>query len=128
MMQHQLELQCSSFGVNPTELVDEKRDEFIRWNVIALTDELHEALNEVKWKPWAEGHGFVDRDAYVKELIDAWHFLMNLLLAANVSAEEFNDRYFAKARVNADRQAAGYDSQSTKCDNCGRALDEPETV
>ena len=122
----QLALQRESFGVDPLTLDDKAREEFIRWNVLALMDEMSEALNEGHWKPWADADGFKDRDAYVKELVDALHFLVNLFLAAGADADEVVTRYFAKAEVNAQRQADGYDGISTKCGHCGRALDEPE--
>lgn len=114
---------------------DERADSVIQ-NVIALEDELHEAMQEIKWKPWlTTGRGdWVDRDAFVKELVDAFHFFMNLLVLAcddgeeepmDISAlvDEFVARYFAKRQVNAKRQADGYDG--TK-DADGRATDEPE--
>jgi dimeric dUTPase (all-alpha-NTP-PPase superfamily) len=125
VFKRQLTLQRESFGVDPESLTDEQRDEFIRWNALALMDELSEALDEVNWKPWASAHGFKDRDAFVKELVDLLHFLTNLFLAAGADADEVIDRYFAKAAVNAKRQAEGYDGISTKCEHCGRALDEP---
>jgi hypothetical protein len=123
----QLELQRESFDLDPATLEDEARAEFIRWNVLALEDELHEALQEVRWKPWAVRQGeWVDRDAYVGELVDALHFLLNLFLTADVSVGEVERRYLAKREVNAERQQAadGYDSVSTK-DEAGRAEDEP---
>ena len=126
IFQRQLELQRSSFGIDPTSMPDDERDEFIRWNALALEDEVHEALAEVNWKPWASAGGFKDRDAFVKELVDALHFFVNMCLAANASADEIMARYFAKADVNAKRQDDGYDGISTKCPECGRAQDEPE--
>lgn len=123
----QLELQLESFGLDPRRLDGEARAEFVRWNVLALEDELHEALAEIRWKPWAVAQGaWVGRDAYVGELVDALHFLMNLLLVADVEPGEVAARYAAKRATNAARQAApgGYDSVATK-DADGRALDEP---
>lgn len=125
IMGRQLALQRESFGIDPMALEGEELTRFIRWNVLALEDELHEALAETHWKPWATGEGFLDRDAFVKELIDAQHFLNNLYLAAGVSSNEVVERYLAKAKVNADRQEAGYSSTSGKCEHCGRATDEP---
>ena len=124
MLDRQLELQQRSFGVDPPSLEGEDLVEFIRWNVLALTDELHEALGEVKWKPWTSDSGWVNRDAFVKELIDALHFWMNLVLAAGGSSVEITDRYFAKAAVNQARQESGYTHLYKKGAD-GRALDEP---
>lgn len=125
IFQRQLELQRSSFGIDPLSMSDDDRDEFLRWNALAIEDEIHEALAEVNWKPWASASGFKDRDAFVKELVDALHFFVNMCLAAGATADEIVARYFAKADVNAKRQTEGYDGISTKCPECGRASDEP---
>lgn len=113
---------------------EETRAEFIRWNILALTDELHEALAEVGWKPWATNRD-INVDAFLKEMVDAWHFFLNLLLAA-ASADEvrFTDRivlgeffetaYKAKHEVNIKRQLEGYDGKSGKCPTCHRDLAE----
>lgn len=127
MMQEALDaqhkLQIDSFGNDPKSLTDDQKVEWIRWNVLALEDELHEALQEVGWKPWAKSK-HVNRDAYISELVDAFHFLMNLMLVVDCSADEFLDKYFEKRKVNQKRQAEGYDGVSNKCARCHRALDD----
>lgn len=122
-LQAQYELQKKSFGNDPKQLTDEEKVEWIRWNVLALADELHEALAEVGWKPWAKSK-HINRDAYVSELVDAFHFLMNLMLVVDCSADEFLGKYFEKRGINAARQAAGYDGVAGKCSGCKRALDD----
>lgn len=142
MIRMQLELQAGSYEEgDPRRMSGEELADFITWNGWAMEDELHEATAEFKWKPWlTTGRGdWIDRDAFVKELIDAWHFFMNLLLAAAGSYEdaegkgrpmlepdeiaaEFFARYVAKNAVNAKRQADGYDGTKTN----GRATDEPD--
>lgn len=127
MMQEALDaqhkLQVESFGNDPKTLTGDQKVEWIRWNVLALEDELHEALQEVGWKPWAKSK-HVNRDAYVSELVDAFHFLMNLMLVVDCSADEFLDKYFEKRKVNQKRQAEGYDGVANKCPRCRRALDD----
>lgn len=138
MLQKQLELQVDSFGLDPRLLSGEELADFITWNAYALVDELTEAMQEFKWKPWlTEGRGeWVDRDAFIGELVDAWHFMMNLMLAASGGsglpllnpddiAAEFESRYHAKREVNAQRQVLGYTGEK---DAAGRALDEPQIV
>jgi len=122
-LQAQYELQKKSFANDPKQLSDEEKLEWIRWNVLALNDELHEALAETGWKPWAKSK-HINRDAYVSELVDAFHFLMNLMLVVDCSADEFLAKYFEKRGINADRQAAGYDGITGKCPICKRALDD----
>lgn len=120
----QLELQKKSFGSDPTALNNDEKIEWIRWNMLALQDELHEALAEVGWKPWASKK-FFNRDAYVHELVDAFHFFMNLLIVADCDADELLATYFHKRGINVKRQAAGYDGVAGKCSTCKRALDDP---
>jgi dimeric dUTPase (all-alpha-NTP-PPase superfamily) len=96
--------------------------EYIRWNVLALTDELHEALQEVGWKPWANSV-HINRNEYVGELIDATHFLVNLFLVVGATPLEVYGAYLEKNERNHTRQDKGYDGVSEKCPHCKRELD-----
>jgi len=122
-LEAQLQLQINSFSSNPKELNDEEKVEWIRWNVLALEDELHELLAETGWKPWATSK-HVNRDAFISELVDSFHFMMNLMLVVDCSAQEFLEKYFVKRGINEKRQADGYDGISGKCSHCHRALDD----
>lgn len=121
------ELQRDTYGHDFEKMSDTERIEFIKTNVLALTDELHEALGEVGWKPWTTSR-HINEDAYLGELVDAFHFLMNLVLVLGykeeVISERFVDRYFLKRAVNAQRQNDGYDGVSGKCTGCGRDIYE----
>lgn len=119
----QYELQKNSFGADPKSLDINDSLEWIRWNVLALEDELHELLAETGWKPWAKSK-HINRDAYVSELVDAFHFLMNLMIVVDCDADEFLAKYAEKRGLNAQRQAEGYDGVSGKCVKCKRALDD----
>lgn len=124
MLDRQHRLQVESFKKDPCLLEGEELIEFIRWNMLALEDELHEALQEVNWKPWSTAPREIrDVRAYLKELVDAFHFFMNLLLAASPSsadaADEFSTLYFEKADRNAQRQEEGYTGLD-KCAKCHR--------
>src|SRR5690606_23168798 len=90
---------------------------------IALIDELHEALAEIGWKPWATSQHF-NQAAVKGELVDAFHFFMNLCMVAKVSPEDLIQGYINKSAKNIQRQADGYDGVSTKCPRCNRALDD----
>lgn len=124
-IQHRL--QTEVYDIDVSRLMPEVRSAFIRDNVLALTDELHEALNEVGWKPWATSR-HIDIAAFISEMADAWHFMMNLLLATGLTPEElssiFYNAYMHKAKKNEKRQEDGYDGVSTKCPLCKRALDD----
>lgn len=119
----QKNLQKNSYGIDVTELSPEQRAQYVRDMSLALTDELHEALNETGWKPWATSRHF-NRDAFVGEMIDVLHFWCNLVLVAGVTEEEIANAYFAKANKNAKRQSDGYNGVDGKCKSCGRAFDD----
>lgn len=123
----QLELQ-RLHGTDPTTMIAERRVDWFRQMVLAATDELHEALNEVGWKEWASSR-HVNQDAAFGELRDALQFLINLLfLTYQVSpakmADLLTDAMMSKLAVNARRQRDGYDGVSTKCPACRRALED----
>lgn len=116
MLHAQRMLQIESFNLDPAELQDEERIEFIRWNVIALFSEINEVLNETGWKPWATSRHVNDTRCLL-ELVDVFHFFMNLLWAtygqdvlgdAPTLAEVFTEEYMRKRDVNAQRQREGY--------------------
>lgn len=124
MLDMQRELQEKTYGFGPLEeLDDQARMEWVRNNVLALTDELHEALAESGWKPWATSN-HLNREAFASELVDAWHFFMNLMLICGMDMEDLARGYERKRQVNILRQQLSYDGVSTKCRGCGRALDD----
>lgn len=123
ILDRQRELQKKHYGVDVTQFNEEQRAQYIRDMSLALTDELHEALNESGWKPWATSR-HLNRQAYLGELIDVLHFWCNLVLITNASQEELVNMYFAKADKNAKRQLDGYDGVEGKCTTCGRAFDD----
>lgn len=98
-------------GTSPAVYTGETRANYIRIHMLALTDELHEALREVGWKPWSKTpSGKMNRDTYLDELVDAWHFFMNLLIVADCTPDEFFNRYLRKNGVNHGRIDDGYSS------------------
>jgi len=135
MLEMQRELQLSMPPPNrvPADLRGEERATFVTWNMFAIEDELHEAIAEMGWKPWATSH-HLNSDAMLKEMIDAWHFFMNVLLViageqgwtVDQLADEFCKRYIAKNAENLRRQQEGYDGVKSKCPKCKRELSEAE--
>lgn len=120
----QRELQRSTYGKDPGEITDpEERVQFIKDMNLALQDELHEMLGEVGWKPWATSR-HVNEEAAKGELVDGFHFFMNLCMAVNMDAEELFERYQEKRLRNKQRQAEGYDGVEGKCARCKRAFDD----
>lgn len=135
MFQQQDYLQTHVYGdgTSPTELLNITDDEGDNYKGIAieeyknmhvaLVDELHEALNEIGWKPWASSQHF-NQEAVKGELVDAFHFFMNLCMIAQVTPDDLIQGYINKSAKNIQRQEDGYDGVSTKCPGCGRALDD----
>lgn len=119
-------LQEETYGVD----FDAPRDpdafaDAVVMNHSALVVELSEFMGEVGWKDWATPRGWVNRDAAVGELVDAAHFLANILVRLDVTDDEWEQRYRAKQEVNRRRQRSGYDGVSGKCPRCKRSYDDP---
>jgi len=96
--------------------------QFITWNTLAAEDELHEALNEVSWKPWASAE-FVNREAFIGELVDALHFIGNMLAGVGCTDEELSEAYEEKMIRNRARMTDGYTGLE-KCSICKRSKDD----
>lgn len=113
-----IDLEKLASGMLPHALVNAVKD-----NMLAIADELHEALGEVGWKPWASKR-YMNRDAYLGELVDVMHFFINLYALGGGTAEDLHARYLRKNAKNLARQEAGYDGVKGKCPGCKRALDD----
>lgn len=122
-LEAQRQLQIQSYGKDPLELTDDERMDWVRWNVLALEDELHEAMQETGWKPWATSN-HLNKDAFRGEMVDAFHFFLNLMLVGGITAEDLLAGYQKKREKNARRQELGYDGVVDKCPECKRALDD----
>lgn len=117
MMTKQKELQ-SRLGTNFADLSDEERAQFMRNHRGYLEDELAEALYEMPnyklWKSYDSMSPEAREVAWQKvrmELIDAFHFFMNMLLCAGMDAKEVFQMYLAKNQENHARQDRGYTSE-----------------
>ena len=125
MFELQRQLQVEAFGQDPGSLEGDERIQFIKDHNLALQDELHEFLSETGWKPWASSR-HVNAEAARGELVDAFHFFMNLCLVVELSAEELYERYTIKRQRNIERQQEGYDGVEGKCPQCKRSFDDVE--
>lgn len=81
--------------------------QFINIMTLALIDELLEALRETPWKPWKKQQVF-NQDAFQKEIVDAWHFLINLTLASGMTSDVLYDKFVEKNNENHKRNETGY--------------------
>jgi hypothetical protein len=111
-------------GVAPKDLPLTEKLKFIFDLNYACEDELHEAMNETSWKPWAKGE-FIHEEEFKGELIDAWHFMMCLFLSVGMDSAEIHQRYAIKLTRNIQRQQGdGYDAHANKCPTCHRDFDD----
>jgi hypothetical protein len=110
MLQAQRELQIETYGADPCALTGADRANYIRWNQHAMADESFEVLHEVG-------------SPAIKEMVDVWHFWMNIWLCLNgptvlahglpAAAERLHVEYFLKRAENERRQADGYTGDGT---------------
>lgn len=75
------------------------------WRIV---EELGEAMNCLRNKPWKQTEVLVDKDHFFEELGDAVHFLIELCIIAGMDAEDFFAIYYKKSEVNKFRQRTQY--------------------
>lgn len=79
---------------------------------MALVEEVFEALRETNHKPWRVNFNEpLTQNQEIKfkeELIDAWHFLINLSIASGMTANELHFRFMEKNKINIKRQEERY--------------------
>jgi hypothetical protein len=100
--------------------------EYMRWNMLAIDDELAEMRQAISWKPWQHDEPYADREEIVKEAVDVLHFVANIIVAAGGTDEVLDRLYLEKMEKNKKRQLEGYlvKSKGVKCSLCYRAIDD----
>jgi dimeric dUTPase (all-alpha-NTP-PPase superfamily) len=90
-------------GTNPNEFnIQNYKDQ-----TLALIAEVFEALKETAWKPWKKQQQN-NIEKIQEELIDVWHFLINLSLLVGMDSNSLFDKFCEKNRENFKRQDEGY--------------------
>lgn len=114
MLQMQRKFQ-ERLGADFESMSTQDRVAFIKEYSIHLNQEINEMLYELPYfKPWKDYSGLTKADEQMMfekakmELIDAWHFFMNMMLGLGMTADEMYTMYIAKNRENHRRQDAGY--------------------
>ncbi len=101
-------LQEQYYKVVPGKLEGNDFAQWVMFNALAAHSEISEAMQLLNWKPWKNDRGRPDsvdtRAAVAEELVDALHFIANMLVSLNVSDEELNAIYLSKMEVNRNRQ------------------------
>ena len=115
MMLHMQQVFQERLGTRFDTMTARDRVAFIKEHSIHLNQEVNEMLYELPYfKPWKDYSDITEANemrAIAKaqmELIDAWHFFMNMMLGLGIDAEGFYNMYMAKNRENHRRQDAGY--------------------
>jgi dimeric dUTPase (all-alpha-NTP-PPase superfamily) len=103
----QRRLQEQTFGVDFKKMSTADAARYLTWNTFAAFVEVAEVQVEFSWAPWAQDEPFVNRDRVRDEVIDALHFLGNMLVAVGVTDEELARAYQDKDSVIRSRQASG---------------------
>ena len=102
MRQDVLQRRLGNFPLEP-----HATQQFITTQSIALIDEVMEALRETPWKPWKKQQPY-EQENFKEELVDAWHFLINLSLASGMNSNELFKRFIKKNKANHKRQDNDY--------------------
>jgi hypothetical protein len=126
------DLQKDVYFINYEEMEGDKPQnirklvEYMRWNMLAIDDELAEMRQAISWKPWQHDAPYADREEIVKEAVDVLHFVANIIVAAGGTDEMLDKFYLEKMERNKERQLKGYKikDQGVKCELCTRAIDD----
>lgn len=88
--------------------------QYINQNILALVEESIEIARCTPYKNpayvkfgWKSKQGW-DRKAYAEEIVDLFHFLMNLCVAVKITPAEFFKVYCRKNNINQQRRENGY--------------------
>lgn len=71
-------------------------------------EELYEAIGLLKNKPWKQSLRETDVEAFKKEIGDAWHFFIELMIIFGFDESDIFRIYFERAVSNDTRRATGY--------------------
>lgn len=124
LFQAQIKIQTLAYGKDPRDITDpDERVQFIRDMREALEAELQEMMDETGWKPWATSK-HVNQEAAQGEMADVLLFFINLCLVLHLDPYTLAEKTYEKMQRNLDRQLAGYDGVTGKCERCRRALDD----
>jgi dimeric dUTPase (all-alpha-NTP-PPase superfamily) len=94
--------------VDVADLDNAKDQHFLKDFAWRITEELGEAMNCLKNKPWKQTHMETDKEHFVEEVIDGFHFYIEMMQWIGITPDDLVDLYLKKSRVNKFRQRSGY--------------------
>lgn len=80
----------------------------IRSTAAYVIEEMMEAIGLLKNKPWKQTPKSTDPDTFYKEMADAWHFWLELMILIGMTPEVIAKYYFTVAESNDTRRSEGY--------------------
>lgn len=108
---HEIEEHRGALVIDPAHFGD-LDSRYVQWRIKDLAyrtvEELSEATNTLKNKPWKTSEVATDRMHFYEELIDALHFFIELCETAGLDAKTVALLYLKKNEVNKFRQRSGY--------------------
>lgn len=90
------------------DLDDYAFQRFLKDAAYRIIEELSEATNCLKNKPWKTTPVLTDRDHFLEEVADTWHFWIRFNELIGLTAEDVHRLYFKKSEVNKFRQRSDY--------------------
>jgi dimeric dUTPase (all-alpha-NTP-PPase superfamily) len=79
----------------------------IRLMFIGIITEACEALENTNWKPWKK-QSQLNIQNFQKEIIDLWHFVINLTIISGLNSETLYNNFLEKNIINKKRQDNEY--------------------
>jgi dUTPase len=108
---HDIEKARGALVIEPEEFgnIDHR---FVQWRIkdlaFRMIEELTEATNTLKNKPWKQSEVPTDKVHFYEEIADSFHFFIELCITAGMNAEDLARIYHRKHAVNQFRQRSNY--------------------
>ena len=80
----------------------------IAYDIIGEVSEVISELKNSKQHRQTDVGDLFDKQHYLEEIVDATHFLFELVIMSGFSVEEYYDAYMKKGNINTNRINSGY--------------------
>jgi len=105
LFKRQIKLQKDITGID----LPADRPDFLTYHISGLVSELGEILDcDKRWKTWRKNVPPADYSALKTEIVDAWHFMINLSLVVGMDAETVFTEFIKKNEIIKERIKSGY--------------------
>lgn len=109
---HDIEKRRGALVIEP-HMYGQMNHRFVQWRIKDVVgercvEEIMEAMNTLRNKPWKESEVETDVDHFEEEMADALHFFIEGCITAGISAKKLFYLYYMKSEVNRFRQRTKY--------------------